>query len=171
MTKTNPMGLMSLDPLYIVGFTDGEGQFMVWKNPKRSVPLLRYAVDNTDENIIRSIYQYFGVGHVYAEQRKNPKHKTKYRFAVSARSDLAKIIEFFDKYPLRVKMADYIIFRLAYFRLLGQGGKQPKLSCDCGPFEFNNKKEYKEHIDNGIHELEMNSKIAMQWVEDRDYSP
>ena len=43
-----------------------------------------------------------------------------------------------------------------------------KLSCQCGPFEFNNKKEYKEHVDNGIHELEMNSKIAMQWVEERN---
>ena len=50
-------------------------------------------------------------------------------------------------------------------------GKQPKPSCQCGPFEFNNKKEYKEHIDNGIHELEMNSKIAYQWVEERDYCP
>jgi hypothetical protein len=105
-----------LDPMWIVGFTDGEGCFHVAisKNPTMKLGyqvLLEFSIIQNirDKNLLLEFVDYFGCGLVKA----NDKAKTKYQYIVRNQSDLTKIIiPFFDKYMLLTqKRLDYFDFK------------------------------------------------------------
>jgi hypothetical protein len=105
-----------LDPMWIVGFTDGEGCFHVAISKNSTMKLGNHAlrgfsiVQNVrDINLLSTIAEYFGCGIV----KPNDKAKTKYQYLVRNQSDLTKIIiPFFDKYSLITqKYLDYLDFK------------------------------------------------------------
>ena len=104
----------ALHPLFITGFVDGEGSFMI-KVKKNSKYRLGFTVEavfsitlhKKDLMILQEIQAYFGIGHI----RKDVNNNVKFRVE-SAKDIFNKIIPHFDKYPLITqKLADYLLFR------------------------------------------------------------
>lgn len=105
------------DPMWIVGFVDGEGCFHVAIS-KNSTMRLGYQVllefsivqSNRDKTLLLALIDYFDCGIVKA----NDKVKSKYQFIVRNQKDLTNIIiPFFDKHPLLTqKQLDYLDFKL-----------------------------------------------------------
>jgi len=108
---------------YIVGLVDGEGSFTVYvRNPKIVVNVKRRVkieprfylklVEN-DKEILYELKKYFGCGNVYFQKDTRVNHQNCYRFEVSNRNDLKRIIiPFFrqNKLKFRSKRKDFKIF-------------------------------------------------------------
>ena len=106
------------DPMWILGFVDGEGCFHVAIS-KNSTMRLGYQVllefsivqNNRDKTLLLAFIDYFNCGVVKA----NDKVKSKYQQLLgSLQKDLTNIIiPFFDKHPLLTKkQLDYLDFKL-----------------------------------------------------------
>ncbi len=108
---------------YIVGLIDGEGSFTVYiKNPnnltklKRRVkaePRFYVKLIEKDKNILYELKEFFGCGNVYFQKDTRPNHQNCYRFEITNRYDLEKIIiPFFRKHKLRFssKQKDFNLF-------------------------------------------------------------
>lgn len=97
------------DPNWLAGFTSGEGNFLIEisevKNRKlgRNVQLrFRLAQHYRDEQLIKSLIEYFGAGHVYIS-------KEVVDFRIKKFEDLTtKVIPLFEKYPIiGIKALDF----------------------------------------------------------------
>jgi hypothetical protein len=112
-----------LNPDYIVGLVDGEGSFTAYvKNPdsKKKVqrrtkvePRFFLKLIEKDVKILYELKKFFGCGNVYFQRDKRVNHQNCYRFEVSNRSDLERvIIPFFksNSLKLRSKNGDFEIF-------------------------------------------------------------
>ena len=114
---------------WIVGFVDGEGCFSInfVKQPDRKAGLrirkgykigYQIAYDFTTvqgESSLRSLKKmknYFKVGGIYINRRKDNHKENLYRYCVRRKEDLLNvIIPFFQKYPLQtVKRKDFELF-------------------------------------------------------------
>ena len=107
---------------YITGLIDGEGSFTVYINRgknterKRRVrlePKFYIKLVEEDRDILYQLKQYFGCGNVYFQRDKRPNHKNCYRYEVTKREDLQKIIiPFFKANPVKfaTKQRDFKIF-------------------------------------------------------------
>jgi hypothetical protein len=108
---------------YIVGLVDGEGSFTVYiKNPQynkinerrvKAEPRFYVKLIEKDKKILYELKKYFGCGNVYFQKDTRPNHKNCYRYEVTNRKDLKKIIiPFFKKNTLRFisKRKDFQIF-------------------------------------------------------------
>ena len=115
---------------YIVGLVDGEGSFSVYiKNPdnkqKRSrrvqaEPRFFLKLVEKDKDILYRLREFFGCGNVYFQKDSRKNHQNCYRYEVSKRDDLEKvIIPFFKKNCLRFfsKKKDFEIFCEIFFRI------------------------------------------------------
>lgn len=98
-----------LKPDYVVGLVDGEGSFTVYirnpdlkKNVKRRVkaePRFYIKLIEKDKNILHKLKNFFGCGNVYFQRDKRKNHQNCYRYEVTNREDLEKIIiPFFKKH-------------------------------------------------------------------------
>ena len=112
-----------LNPDYIVGLVDGEGSFTVYiKNPKnqkkverrtKAEPRFYIKLIEKDKSILYELKKYFGCGNVYFQKDTRPNHQNCYRYEVTRRDDLEKIIiPFFRKNKLRFcsKQKDFTLF-------------------------------------------------------------
>ena len=112
-----------LNPDYIVGLVDGEGSFTVYirnpdeqKNVKRRVkaePRFYLKLIEKDKNILYRLKEFFGCGNVYFQKDTRPNHQNCFRYEVTDRKDLERvIIPFFQKYQLQLKSKnkDFKIF-------------------------------------------------------------
>ena len=109
----------SLDPQWIVGFSDGEGCFSVSFVKNATVKfgyqifaefVLTQGVKSL--SVLSKIREFFQVGKIY-ENRRNDNHRENiYRFCVRSISELdAVIVPFFQKFPLKTaKSQDFEIF-------------------------------------------------------------
>ncbi len=105
-----------LDPLWIVGFTDGEGCFHVSlnKNPKMTLkyqvlPEFRIVQNKKDEVLLSKIKEYFGFGDVVVNRIDH--HGTRMEFRARGLENLNNIKEFFEKFELKTsKKKDFEIF-------------------------------------------------------------
>ena len=110
-------------PEYIVGLADGEGSFTVYiRNPyeekklKRRVqaePKFYIKLIEKDKEILYKLKEFFGCGQVYFQRDARKNHQQCYRFEVSNRNDLERvIIPFFKCNPLQFpsKQKDFKIF-------------------------------------------------------------
>ncbi len=107
---------------YITGLIDGEGSFTVYINNGENTPRIRRAriepkfyikLVEEDKNILYQLKKYFGCGHVYFQRDKRQNHKNCYRYEVTKREDLQKIIiPFFKANPVKfnTKQRDFKIF-------------------------------------------------------------
>jgi hypothetical protein len=93
-----------VDPSWLAGFASAEGCFIITINDasdRKAGAQVRLAFDITqhqkDEQLIRSLVEFFGCGGVY-------KNRGAFRYIVNKFSDLnEKIIPFFIKYPIQGK--------------------------------------------------------------------
>ena len=109
---------------YIVGLVDGEGSFTVYvRNPKsptgdrkrrvRAEPRFYLKLVEQDRSILEALKDYFKCGSVYFQRDNRENHQHCYRFEVSNRADLIKvIIPFFKKNILKFpsKKRDFDLF-------------------------------------------------------------
>ena len=108
---------------YIVGLIDGEGSFTVYiKNPKnqkkverrtKAEPRFYVKLIEKDKSILYELKKYFGCGNVYFQKDTRPNHQNCYRYEVTKRDDLEKIIiPFFKKNKLQFnsKQKDFNLF-------------------------------------------------------------
>jgi hypothetical protein len=108
---------------YVIGLVDGEGSFTVYvknprieKNVKRRVkaePRFYLKLIEKDKKILYDLKDFFGCGNIYFQRDKRKNHQNCFRYEVSNREDLKKIIiPFFKKNQLRFnsKEKDFEIF-------------------------------------------------------------
>jgi hypothetical protein len=110
----------TLDPWYVTGFVEGEGAFTYSRSGSSSIALY-FAVKLTgaDRQLLEELQDFFGgIGRIYrVVARAAPivgsgftKEASYYR--VTRKSDLERVIEHFDLYPLRgTKARSYAIWR------------------------------------------------------------
>jgi len=112
-----------LNSNYIVGLVDGEGSFTVYiKNPAKKLengrrvkaePRFYIKLIEKDKEILYKLKKYFGCGNVYFQKDTRPNHQNCYRYEVTKRDDLEKIIiPFFkrNRLLLKSKKTDFEIF-------------------------------------------------------------
>lgn len=110
-----------LHPLFVTGFTDAEGSFMMIFSKSsesrygyRIRPIFQIELHKKDINILKNIKKFFGDIGFITEGAKNSM-----AFRIRSLSDLSKIISHFDKYPLKTKKrADYELFKTAVCKLV-----------------------------------------------------
>jgi hypothetical protein len=104
-----------LNPGFVTGFTDGEGNFAVsfckdnkYKTGWRLQLVYQIVLHSKDLDLLESIKNFFGVG-------KISQRGTRIHYRVQAIKDFEAIFNHFDKYPLITnKWADYILFKEVY---------------------------------------------------------
>jgi hypothetical protein len=115
-----------LSPFWITGFVDGEGCFSIsfvrqqggikrtgYKIGYQVLPEFVITQGAKSLDCLHDIQNYFGVGQVLINRRKDNHKETVHRYVVRKRDDLLQvIIPFFVTYPLRTaKQLDFIKFR------------------------------------------------------------
>ena len=98
----------SLNPDWIVGFTDGEGCFSVSfvrnKTTRFGYQIFAEFVITQGEkslDVLESIQEYFDCGKIYRNTRHDNHREDLFRYCVRSNNDLtAKIIPFFESRPL-----------------------------------------------------------------------
>ena len=111
--------MQQLDPWYITGFCDGEAAF-TYSRAGGAFNLyfsLRQREDN--RRIVEKIQEFFGyIGNIYIstgqslEREGNFKQQDSAYYRVSKVSELKRVIEHFDKYPLQSKKQNaYLVWR------------------------------------------------------------
>ncbi len=112
-----------ISPDYIVGLVDGEGSFTVYiknfddskeiKRRSRAEPKFYLKLIEKDKNILYKLKDFFGCGNVYFQKDARKNHQHCYRYEVTSRNDLAKIIiPFFKQNILQLesKKNDFLLF-------------------------------------------------------------
>jgi len=103
-----------LKPEYIVGFTEGEGCFLVCIRKDFRIEL-RFFISQAIGNkpLLEEIQKYFGVGSVYQKKAAKGHRLPAYVFEVAKRDDIYNIvIPFFEKYKLKgYKAKSFTTFR------------------------------------------------------------
>ena len=105
-----------IDPWFLTGFTDAEGNFSV-NVVNSSLYALKYRVNlsfniglhNKDLELLKLIQAYFGKGGITKLGKESS------QFRISSVEDLKVVFDHFDAYPLLTqKKADYILFKQVY---------------------------------------------------------
>jgi hypothetical protein len=109
----------SVDPWYVTGFVEGEGAFTFSRNGRQMALYFAIKLTGADRAILEEIRAYFGdIGAIYrvaARAAPTPSSghtKEAAYFRVSRRDELERIVEHFDRHPLRgIKAASYVVWR------------------------------------------------------------
>ena len=120
--------ILSLNPWFITGFTDGDGSFSVSIAKKKSglgwkiQPTFTVGLDSKDLDLLVQIKAYFKVGKIYTSGRGIV------YYTVGSTKDIIKyILPHFDKYNLAtLKLKDYLVFKNIV--LLMEKGEHKSLS-------------------------------------------
>jgi len=99
-----------MDPWFITGFCDGEGAFTYSRSGKSISLYFAIKLNEEDKALVDRIFSFFNVGRIYkvkARESRNKSGNTKpaIYYRVTKVSELAQIIQHFDKYPLQSKKA------------------------------------------------------------------
>ena len=111
--------MQQLNPWFITGFMDAEGSFGI---SVRKIlgsrlgwtvgPSITIGLHPRDEEILKQIRDFFGVGYIYKKQNS-------IFWVVSSLEQISKLIPHFDKYCLITqKYADYLLFKQVITMLL-----------------------------------------------------
>ena len=117
-----------LTPDYVVGLVDGEGSFTVYIRQSNNKSLRRVKAEprfylkliEKDKQILYQLKNYFNCGNVYFQRDNRENHQNCYRYEVTNRADLEKIIiPFFQKHQLKLisKRNDFKIFCELFTRI------------------------------------------------------
>jgi len=108
-----------LDPMWIVGFVDGEGCFSISifknKTTKSGIQIFpEFVVTQSAKSlsVLEELQLFFECGAIYENRRTDNHRENLYRYCVRPVSDLrTKIIPFFDEFVLQTaKRHDFVIF-------------------------------------------------------------
>ena len=105
-SEGNDLNLVTGD--YIAGLTDGEGCFYinlyVFKKYPNANPQTRIhfyiKLRQDDLPILQSVQNTLGFGHINYQQETRSNHSPCYRYEVSDRQELRRLMQFFDHHPL-----------------------------------------------------------------------
>jgi LAGLIDADG endonuclease len=118
LAETFSRGTQALDPWYVTGFVEGEGAFTFSRSGRQMALYFAVKLTGADRSLLEAIRGYFGVGSIYrVVGRAAPTPSSGYTkeaayYRVSRRADLERIVEHFDRYPLRgMKARSYAIWR------------------------------------------------------------
>ena len=124
---------------YIVGLVDGEGSFTVYVRDERlpsttkrrvkAEPRFYLKLIERDKKILNQLKSYFGCGNVYFQKDNRRNHQHCYRFEVTNREHLRKIIiPFFEENLLQFpsKQRDFRLF-CRMLTLIEQGTHHTKI--------------------------------------------
>jgi len=94
----------TLDPWYVTGFADGSGSFTYSRSGRQLA--VYFAVKANERELLELLQSHFdGIGRIYDVSRGS-------YFRVSRRDDLMRVVDHFDRYPLRTrKQQAYKIWR------------------------------------------------------------
>lgn len=100
--------LMKMTGDYIAGLVDGEGCFYVnihyFRKYPKAAPQTQIhfyiKLRNDDLIILKQVKKFLGFGHIYFQNEKRSNHSPCYRYEVSNRDELKKVLKFFDKHRL-----------------------------------------------------------------------
>lgn len=130
----------TLDPWFVTGFADGEGSFTFSRSGKQIAIYFAIKLVATDQPLLESIQDYFGVGKIYRVQARSPSQgatsggatKTASMYRVTRHNELPRVIEHFDNYPLQgEKRNGYAIWReMALLKTLFRKGADRELLSD-----------------------------------------
>jgi hypothetical protein len=117
--ETFSRGTRPLDPWYVTGFVEGEGAFTFSRSGRQMALYFAIKLTGADKAILEDIRAFFGsVGAIYrVVARDAPTPSSGYTkeaayYRVSRRDDLERVVEHFDRYPLRgLKAQSYAIWR------------------------------------------------------------
>jgi hypothetical protein len=117
--ETFSRGTQQLDPWYVTGFVEGEGAFTFSRNGRQMALYFAIKLTGADRAILDTIREFFGgIGNIYdVVPRAAPTPSSGYTkaaayYRVCRREDLDRVVEHFDRYPLRgTKAASYAIWR------------------------------------------------------------
>jgi len=119
--------MQNVNPWFITGLCEGEGTFTFSHSnlPISTNCTLYFAVKLTksEKVLIHKLHSFFGIGKVYQVKPSSPNPlthagytKSGLYYRVSALSELEKIIEHFDKYPLHgQKINSYKIWKEMFY--------------------------------------------------------
>jgi hypothetical protein len=114
---------------WFAGFTDGEGSFNInLRNVARDARTPRFQINLRidDAPVLEALRVAFGGTICYEAARKNGAPNC--CWSVVAKRDLARLIEYFDRFPLRAKKSrDYAIWRQAARVYLEHSASDPRL--------------------------------------------
>jgi len=104
--------------LWFSGFSDGESSFIIdyhfsdeLFNKERFSPKFQIALRADDKEILNLMIYHLGFGKIYYKKCKLPTNP-QFVFYVSSINDCVKLIEVFDRFPLRSKKRmDYLVWR------------------------------------------------------------
>lgn len=92
----------TLDPAWVTGFADAAGSFTYSRSSKQLALYFSVKVPDADRGLLEDLQSYFAAGRIY-----EPAY-----FRVNRRADLARVVEHFDRHPLRSsKRAAYEVWR------------------------------------------------------------
>src|SRR2546427_3019430 len=108
-----------LDPWYVTGFVDGEGSFTYSRAGRNVVPFFAIKLTAEDVGILESIQDFFGgigkIYHLLPRPARTPRSgftKAARFYRVGRNSELQRVLEHFDQFPLRgTKAASFAIWR------------------------------------------------------------
>src|SRR6266542_1693162 len=117
--ETFSRGTEVLDPWYVTGFVEGEGAFTFSRSGRQMALYFAIKLTGADRGILDSIQEFFGgIGAIYrvapraAPTPSSGHTKTAAYYRVCRREDLERVVEHFDRYPLRgSKAGAYAVWR------------------------------------------------------------
>lgn len=97
----------------MTGFADGEGSFTYSRSGKQIALYFAIKLSALDLPLLQDVRGFFGVGKIYEVKARAPTNRKTTYYRVTHRTDLQRVIEHFDQYPLRSsKQHVYEIWRL-----------------------------------------------------------
>jgi hypothetical protein len=81
----------TLDPLWVTGFADAAGSFTYSRSSKQLALYFAVKVADADRALLEDLQAFFEAGRIY-----EPAY-----FRVTRREELIRIVDHFDRYPLR----------------------------------------------------------------------
>lgn len=123
---------------WFAGFTDGEGSFHIYRQRKISgnifVPRFSIQLRADDGEILQQLQEIFGgrIGtkrkSLFTEKGKEYVRKPSSLWEVTRKSDLSKIVRYFDEFPLRSKKSrDFPLWKMAVEIYIGEGCTDKRL--------------------------------------------
>ena len=131
MAESNPEGDSFVNDAWFAGFVDGEGSFVIAVDlVGRHYPIFSLELRADELPIIKRLQGEFGGSvRLRARQEQMVNAHPTYGWFVRNKPDLARLLSYFDRFPLRAKKrADYLIWRRAAVAYCEQGGRHPELA-------------------------------------------
>ena len=121
-----------INPWFVTGFCEGEGAFTYSRSGKNLNLYFAIKLNDKDDALLVHICDFFNVGKIYRVKSRSPGNrsgdtKPAVYYRVTKISELTRVVEHFDKYPLQGKKAGvYKIWKEMW--LLKSRFRKPDLS-------------------------------------------